>query len=969
MLGDKDFLDHMDDILGGLAEEDAKRLDNQPDLSPALQRVSEVKRVWDEIVPAGDLTPQHYVDALNYFTSMANVDRGETRFVRDPMVDGYPIPGLYRQVEVSAVSEAGGHIEKIIQVLKRGYLRSIVTPSGEVDWSEARILNTEHLQAGTEDSLSYPGGDVDSRFVTVAWSGIDPDYLHRVEASLIALDKTKFGSPEIQGVVIDTGLYPIKIMSEIARDGSGTLVVQCGRKEFALLLHDVYNTDGAWTVHKYWEVPRQDAQGIIDGYKALGGWSSSGSSYSPASGLVDLVFRKRDTSNAEIWTLHLNALSDSGCSFTTWAFGVSADEAENTYVIPEEPTNDIVRVQYPSADATVLETLEEHGFEEGDEIRVSGTNGLEAIEQRTYYVKPVTSSSDTQIEPTADYFIQLYTDHECTENVDSSPYPYTSGGTVQKINVGYRYSKDVRSGHDGSYDVEIRKVCSHQRGWEYYSLQHAFETKTTQRWTGQLEDSPYYAFGYAAGFELRVREERKDDGTTDFWLDKVVPTAVEDVVDRDVILENRSIEQNQDINQDDPLTLEESEVNKRKTFVSTKTKHSKFNNDTMVETFEETTNGGGALAEAFEDTIYGGSHKEDIPSIGKGGDVDVDTSEYETGKMTYTENEVGSHDWSGAKRKYNKQETVNSHSAITSITLASPAKVTSPGHGLSDGDQVLIYGVTSPEEVNGYHIVTSASTNTFALDGFDSSELDSYGGTGFFTAFSASANDWIPYAARSGAGFMKVVRNAPPSDFYEDLRQVFPGYYLINPGPTINDSGLYSYALRQEVIDGGNVGQGDSWLRTDHFAVDSGTLRRYFGSNGKHVHGFWKGGDNGGSSYIIIEMYRNTDRDNCVSFVNGDKLWGQTHLKNMIEKESEKIRGRGFDWWWKADGGSGASAPSPWSTAGLKEITDWPDRVERVANAGGYATGVTSAGSHFLGIRVLALYNKFDIPVKPAEGD
>jgi len=70
--------------------------------------------------------------------------------------------------------------------------------------------------------------------------------------------------------------------------------------------------------------------------------------------------------------------------------------------------------------------------------------------------------------------------------------------------------------------------------------------------------------------------------------------------------------------------------------------------------------------------------------------------------------------------------------AITAITQANPAVVTSNSHGFSNGDRVFISGVVGMTQVNSLEFtVAGATTNTFQLSGVDSSAYTTYssGGT------------------------------------------------------------------------------------------------------------------------------------------------------------------------------------------------------------------------------------------------
>lgn len=69
---------------------------------------------------------------------------------------------------------------------------------------------------------------------------------------------------------------------------------------------------------------------------------------------------------------------------------------------------------------------------------------------------------------------------------------------------------------------------------------------------------------------------------------------------------------------------------------------------------------------------------------------------------------------------------------ITGITAANPAVVTSASHGLSNGDQVIIFGVAGMVEINGIiATVANQTTNTFECSGLNSSGFTAYtsGGT------------------------------------------------------------------------------------------------------------------------------------------------------------------------------------------------------------------------------------------------
>lgn len=73
-----------------------------------------------------------------------------------------------------------------------------------------------------------------------------------------------------------------------------------------------------------------------------------------------------------------------------------------------------------------------------------------------------------------------------------------------------------------------------------------------------------------------------------------------------------------------------------------------------------------------------------------------------------------------------------SDTAITAISKANPAVVTSNGHGLSNGDVVRLVGIVGMTELNnGVFLVNNKAANTFELFGVDSTGYATYVSGGF----------------------------------------------------------------------------------------------------------------------------------------------------------------------------------------------------------------------------------------------
>ncbi len=77
--------------------------------------------------------------------------------------------------------------------------------------------------------------------------------------------------------------------------------------------------------------------------------------------------------------------------------------------------------------------------------------------------------------------------------------------------------------------------------------------------------------------------------------------------------------------------------------------------------------------------------------------------------------------------------------AITGITKAKPAVVTSTAHGVATGDVVKIAGALGMTEANGIYIAKMLTANTYELVGSDSTGWGTYtsGGTGAKATFGA----------------------------------------------------------------------------------------------------------------------------------------------------------------------------------------------------------------------------------------
>lgn len=117
-------------------------------------------------------------------------------------------------------------------------------------------------------------------------------------------------------------------------------------------------------------------------------------------------------------------------------------------------------------------------------------------------------------------------------------------------------------------------------------------------------------------------------------------------------------------------------------------------------------------------------------------------------------------------------------SLVTSVTNANPCVVTAPAHGLQTGNNIFIYGAQGMKELNssGYTI-TVINTNTFSLDGIDSTTFGVYtGGAAVYLKEFYQTKTWIrAYAGGTGyTHWLKVTLTGGEKPFrFHSIKPVF----------------------------------------------------------------------------------------------------------------------------------------------------------------------------------------------------
>lgn len=171
--------------------------------------------------------------------------------------------------------------------------------------------------------------------------------------------------------------------------------------------------------------------------------------------------------------------------------------------------------------------------------------------------------------------------------------------------------------------------------------------------------------------------------------------------------------------------------------------------------------------------------------------------------------------------------------AITGITQANPAVVTSVAHPYSNGDSVYIANVVGMIEVNGaFYTVANAAANTFELSGINSTGFGAYVSGGIIMTICAAI--WAQgrdhkitgpmiYNAESNGLYVQGVRSSISGPKIEGYGQSIPGsaIYIRNFSNDCNISGSEIYTDTPASQSYSEIWIGDDAARTN---VSGGTL-------------------------------------------------------------------------------------------------------------------------------------------------
>jgi len=288
----------------------------------ALVGDEEIVRRWPEISP-GYLS--RCMTALKLFTDSKN-SKAQS-WVENPVCGRETFPGIYRVVTVDVDVQKPG-LKGIIQTLRRGWAQTPV-------WSEARLLEEEAGPANdVADSGAVPASDNPTRFLKIKFPNCDPGKVEAIASSLGGV--STYSNVVIRGESYSGTWNTVWVATKLEDDGSGTVTLYLALGQYNIKSYDNFGTEREQDVFYVYDCPKNEAQTIIDAWKAkyrVG--SSATTNYSRSNGLVDLVLRRKTETDfeADFGTTGLD------CRYTETQTAIFGTRDEDAYPIPHV-TND-----------------------------------------------------------------------------------------------------------------------------------------------------------------------------------------------------------------------------------------------------------------------------------------------------------------------------------------------------------------------------------------------------------------------------------------------------------------------------------------------------------------------------------------------------------------------------------------------------------------------------------------------------
>ena len=252
----------------------------------ALVGDEEIVRRWPEI---GQGYLSRCMTALKLFTDAKNSTAKS--WVENPVCGRETFPGIYRVVTVDVDVQKSG-LKGIIQTLRKGWAQIPV-------WTEARLLEEESGPSNNvSDSGAVPASDNPTRFLKIKFPNCDPGKVEAIASSLGGV--STYSNVVIRGESYSGTWNTVWVATKLEDDGSGTVTLYLALGQYNIKSYDNFGTEREQNIFYVYDCPKNEAQTIIDAWKAkypVG--SSATTNYSRSNGLVDLVLRRRTDTDFE----------------------------------------------------------------------------------------------------------------------------------------------------------------------------------------------------------------------------------------------------------------------------------------------------------------------------------------------------------------------------------------------------------------------------------------------------------------------------------------------------------------------------------------------------------------------------------------------------------------------------------------------------------------------------------------------
>jgi hypothetical protein len=260
----------------------------------------EIVRRWPQI---GEGYLSKCLTALSLFTDSKNSK--PQLWVKDPVVGRETFPGTYRVVTVDVDVQKPG-LKGIIQTLRKGFAESPQWTEARIERKIAALSNTVGV-AGISGTTSDP---VDQVF-DVLFPNCSPLAIESIAAALRAGNYS--GGITVRGETHSGAWHVLSVSTKIEEDGSATATLRVATPQYTITAYDDYGLDRAMDVHYVMDVPKDQAQGIVNAWKAAHEVGASATvSYSRDQKLVDIVLRETAAEEHEFDA----GLSAADCRYT-----------------------------------------------------------------------------------------------------------------------------------------------------------------------------------------------------------------------------------------------------------------------------------------------------------------------------------------------------------------------------------------------------------------------------------------------------------------------------------------------------------------------------------------------------------------------------------------------------------------------------------------------------------------------------